>query len=169
MKVASLEAVFRALNEARVRYVVVGGLAVIAHGYVRLTQDLDLVVALDEPNARNAMRTLGSLGYRPRVPVQAVEFADAAARERWMREKQMLVFQLISDLHPTVTIDVFVQEPFPFDEEWERVSRQRVAPGVEAPVVSLPTLLALKRAANRPGDRIDIDMLSRQLPPPAGA
>ncbi len=42
MKLASLEAIVRALNEGSVRYLIAGGLAVNAHGYVRLTQDVDL-------------------------------------------------------------------------------------------------------------------------------
>ena len=41
VKVRSLEEVFRALQEADARYLVVGGLAVIAHGYVRITTDLN--------------------------------------------------------------------------------------------------------------------------------
>ncbi|BET69678.1 hypothetical protein ASA1KI_45960 [Opitutales bacterium ASA1] len=162
MKLSSLEAIFRALNDAGSRYLVVGGLAVIAHGYLRFTQDLDLVVSLDDANIRNALRALETLGYRPKVPVRMSEFADPATRESWIREKQMLVFQLVSDLHPTVAIDLFVEEPFPFDVEWHKAATQPLAPGASARVVSLPTLLALKRAADRPNDRIDIDMLSRQ-------
>lgn len=41
MEVNDLEAVVGALNRADVAYVVVGGLAVIAHGYLRTTADLD--------------------------------------------------------------------------------------------------------------------------------
>ncbi|RME71390.1 MAG: hypothetical protein D6781_04340 [Verrucomicrobia bacterium] len=162
MKLHSLEAVFRALNEAGVRYLVAGGVAVIAHGYVRFTQDLDLVIALDEPNAREAMKTLGRLGYQPRIPVKAEQFADAATRESWIREKQMLVFQLVSNAHPTVAIDVFVREPFDFEKEQRNAVRHELAPGVIVPVISLETLLRLKREANRPHDQQDIRMLTRQ-------
>lgn len=170
MKLASLETVFRALNQAGVRYLVVGGLAVIAHGYVRFTQDLDLVIALEEQNARLAVEVLKQLGYRPRVPVQPEAFADRSQRETWIREKQMLVFQLVSDRHPTVSIDVFVHEPFPFEEESRRALRHELAPDVIVPVVSLDTLLRLKREANRPNDQQDLRMLARQhglSPPPS--
>ncbi len=162
MKLASLEAVFRTLKAADVRYLVVGGLAVIAHGYVRFTQDLDLVISLDDANARAAMEALERLGYRPKVPVRATDFADCDKREAWIREKQMLVFQLLSDAHPTVGIDVFVREPFDFSEEASRAVSHELAPGVDVPVVSLATLLALKRAADRPNDRQDVKMLLRQ-------
>ena len=44
MEVLSVEAIVRALNTAKAKYLVVGGLAVNAHGFVRLTRDVDLVL-----------------------------------------------------------------------------------------------------------------------------
>jgi hypothetical protein len=46
MKLSSLEAIATALRDADVRYLVVGGLAVAAHGHGRATFDIDLVVQL---------------------------------------------------------------------------------------------------------------------------
>ncbi|MDZ4788806.1 MAG: hypothetical protein SH807_07695 [Blastochloris sp.] len=43
MKLLSLDIVIQTLNQAQVRYLIVGGLAVNAHGYVRTTMDVDLV------------------------------------------------------------------------------------------------------------------------------
>jgi hypothetical protein len=60
----SIEAIVRALNEARVRYLIVGGLAVVAYGYVRFTADLDLFVDLEEENLRRALDA-GKLGLPP--------------------------------------------------------------------------------------------------------
>ncbi len=47
MKVDDIRTILRALNDADVRYLIVGGLAVVAHGYVRFTQDIDLVIQLE--------------------------------------------------------------------------------------------------------------------------
>ena len=44
MEVRSVEPIMRALNTAEVQYLIVGGLAVNAHGYVRLTRDVDIVL-----------------------------------------------------------------------------------------------------------------------------
>ena len=44
MKVASVEAIVRTLDEHDVRFLIVGGIAVNAHGYGRTTFDLDLVI-----------------------------------------------------------------------------------------------------------------------------
>ncbi len=37
------EPLFRALNASEARYVVVGGVATVLHGYARLTADIDLI------------------------------------------------------------------------------------------------------------------------------
>ena len=61
MKLASIEAIARALNDAGVPFIVVGGLAVNAHGYGRATQDIDLVISLDPGAVRAAFQALGTL------------------------------------------------------------------------------------------------------------
>ena len=81
MKFAIFDAICKALNEADVRYLVAGGLAVNAHGYLRLTYDIDLVIQLDPKNILAAFDTMASLGYRPSVPVTGDQFADARQRK----------------------------------------------------------------------------------------
>ena len=56
MEVRSVEAVVRALNDAGAEYLIVGGLAVNAHGFVRLTRDVDLVLRLGSENADRGLR-----------------------------------------------------------------------------------------------------------------
>jgi len=64
------------LNAANVRYVVVGSVATILHGYVRVTTDIDLIVDLQVEEAEKVIKTLSETGYKPRIPVDAIEFAD---------------------------------------------------------------------------------------------
>lgn len=158
MKTASIKAVFRALHGAHVRYIVVGGLAVIEHGFLRQTKDIDLVIELEPANIRLGLEALGSLGYFPRVPIGPAEFANPEMRERWIREKGMLVLNLFSDLHIETPIDIFVRHPFDFTIEFDRCVAEEVD-GVPVHFVSLPTLLQLKAEAGRPHDLIDIEQL----------
>lgn len=51
----------RLLNAAGVEYVLVGGYALAAHGYVRMTQDIDIAVAVDPENTRRWIEALGQL------------------------------------------------------------------------------------------------------------
>lgn len=159
MKLAAFEAIAGALRDARVRYLVAGGLAVNAHGYVRLTYDVDLVIQLKPENIRPAFVALAGLGYRPTVPVTAEQFSDAAQRARWIRDKGMQVLNFASDRHRPVSVDVFVTEPFDFDREYEAALQGELAPGLTVRFVSIPTLIAMKQLANRPRDLDDIEHL----------
>ena len=159
MKLAAFEAIVTALRDARVRYLVAGGLAVNAHGYLRLTYDVDLVIQLDADNIRTAFGALASLGYRPSIPVTAERFADEAQRARWIRDKGMQVLNFASDRHRPVTVDVFVTEPFDFDSEYEAAMQGKLAPGLTVRFVSISTLIAMKQLANRPRDLDDIEHL----------
>ncbi|MBI2898430.1 MAG: hypothetical protein HYY06_33070 [Deltaproteobacteria bacterium] len=72
------EPVVRALNEDRVRYVAVGGLAVVLHGHARLTADLDIIVDLSPDEASRAMACLTRVGMRPRAALRCIQQARGA-------------------------------------------------------------------------------------------
>jgi hypothetical protein len=157
----SVEAIVRALNEAGVRYLIAGGLAVVAHGYLRFTADVDLILDLETDNLRKALDALKSLGYSPRVPVLAEQFLDGEVRARWIREKGMKVFSLISARHPKTDVDLFAEAPLDFERAFANVTRVEVSPGVRATFVSLEDLLFLKKQAGRPLDLEDIRQLEQ--------
>lgn len=159
MKLAAFEALAAAFRDAGVRYLVAGGVAVNAHGYLRLTYDVDLVIQLRPDNISAAFKALDGQGFRPTVPVTAEEFADDATRTAWIRDKHMQVLNFYSELHRPVTVDVFVSDPFDFDREYDNAMRGELAPGLTVRFVSLPTLIAMKQVANRPRDLDDIEHL----------
>lgn len=163
MKVSSFQGIARALQDAGVRYLVAGGLAVNVHGYLRFTKDVDLVVQLESDNIRRALAALGTLGYRPTIPVRAELFADPAQRETWARDKGMQVFQLWSDQHRETPIDIFVTEPFAFDQEYAQALVKPLQDDLSVPFVTIPTLIRMKQLADRPQDRIDIEYLRARL------
>lgn len=163
MRLTSFEAIAVALQEAGVRYLVAGGLAVNAHGYLRFTKDVDLVIQLDKDNLQRALAALSDLGYQPAVPVTFNQFADANQRATWMREKGMQVLQLWSESHPETSIDIFVFEPFDFDDEYERALVKPLRDDLPIRFVSIPTLIRMKEAAGRAQDRADIEQLRMRL------
>jgi hypothetical protein len=152
----SVVGIARVFQETRVRYLIVGGLAVIAHGYVRFTSDVDIVLDMEPDNLRRAVSALGRLGYRPRAPVPLESFADAATRESWIRDRHMLVFSLWNPQSPATEVDLFVASPFDFSRAYAAAVRRVLEPGVEATFVGLDDLLELKAKAGREVDKDDI-------------
>ncbi|MCG3139093.1 MAG: hypothetical protein HJJLKODD_02971 [Phycisphaerae bacterium] len=163
MKKESLRKIMQTLQTHEVRFLLVGGLAVNAHGLIRHTVDVDLVIQLQTDNIVKAFQALSTLGYRPMIPVNASEFADTQQRSSWIREKGMRVLQFRSNEHRTVTIDVFVEEPFPFDEEYDHALLKDLIGGIPVRVVTLKTLIKMKEAAGRPRDLSDIAELQHRL------
>jgi hypothetical protein len=83
MEVRSVEDIVRALNEANVQYLIVCGLAVNAHGFVRLTRDVDLVLQLDPGNVSKGLNALLDIGYKMSIPARPEDFANPGIRENW--------------------------------------------------------------------------------------
>jgi len=152
------EDVFRKLGERKIRYAVAGGVALVLHGAVRFTADLDLIVELSAENLNNFMSAMNELGYKPRLPVKTEDFADPLTRESWIDEKGMKVFTFYHPEHQINQIDIFVKEPLKFDDIEKELVRIK-ARDVTIPVVSLTHLKILKRIAGRPQDMADISAL----------
>jgi len=136
MEVRSVEAIVKALNGADARYFIVGGLAVNAHGFVRLTRDVNIVLALDPDNAARGLNALLAIGYQMSIPARPEDFANPEKREDWRRTKEMIVLKLWSDQHRRTPVDIFVYEPFEFTAESQIAATLEVCPGVPASVVS---------------------------------
>lgn len=155
-----IERVLAALERADVRYLVVGGVAVVFHGHLRTTRDLDLVIHLEPANLGRGLAALKELGYQPVAPVAIEAFGDEATRAQWVREKNLIVFSLWYPQRPGFQLDLFAREPFLFDEAYSRAARVQLESTMAA-VVSLSDLIALKRSAGRPQDLADIAALER--------
>jgi hypothetical protein len=160
MTLGSFGSLVRALDESGVRYLVAGGLAVNAYGYLRFTRDVDVVLELSPENIISAFAALGEIGYRPIVPVTAADFADPAKRSAWVRDKHMTVLSFWSESHRATPVDVFVTEPFDFGAEYAR-SLVKPLGAVAVRFVSIATLIRMKEAAGRPQDRIDVEYLRK--------
>lgn len=163
-----LEAILVALSESGCRFLVVGGVAVVMHGHMRFTRDLDLFIDLEQTNLLLAISALKALGYGPRAPVPLDAFADAQQRRTWIEEKGMVVFSLWSATRPATEVDIFAEPPFDFDELWGRAVVASIG-GHDIPVVALSDLRRLKALAGRPQDLTDIEALSRLHGEPDGS
>ncbi len=153
--------VFVELQQRNIRYLVAGGFAVNFHQVQRATVDLDLIVHLEKPNVLEFVKLMNELGFVPRIPVKAEQFADPIERARWIDEKGLMVFSLMNSQHSFETIDVFVQEPSPFEELYQRRLEVK-AFGSVIHVIGKEDLIQMKRIAGRDKDLFDIQQLEKK-------
>jgi hypothetical protein len=151
---------FETLNKSDIRYVVVGGLATVLHGFVRLTVDIYLAVNLTPDEAKKAISILAQLGLVPQLPLNPSDFANLQTRQTWNREKNIQVFSMIDPRNPLRIVELFVENPVPFEDLWSRSITVQVET-VSIRIASLVDLIHLKRLAGRPQDMIDIEQLEQ--------
>lgn len=160
-------AIFRALNDHRVDYVVIGGVAVQAHGVSRSTLDVDIVVRREAPNyrrLRDAVVALGAAfpatdprGFLELDPTDDVDLARA----------QIARIPTRSGL-----LDL-IRDP-PGADHFPRLVDRAVTVtvrGVAIPMVGLDDLISMKRASGRPKDLADIAELTsgNDVSPPSSS
>lgn len=147
-----------ALVRADVRFVVVGGVAVVLQGYPRLTADLDLAIDLDEAPLRRALDALEELGLVPLLPVSSRDFADPVQRAQWVDERDLRVFTMHDRADPLRQVDLFAEDPIPFEDLWSRAMVVDLD-GVSIRVASVDDLITMETMAGRPRDLEDIQAL----------
>ena len=151
---------FRALDREKVRYLVVGGVAVNLHGIGRLTVDVDVMLALDQENLGRFVAVAKSFALKPIIPVSVDDIADASKVRSWIKEKHMLAFALRSPDPATPTLDVLVNPVVPFEEAFARRVTTPVE-GLAVPVASIDDIIRLKTGTGRKKDEADILALNQ--------
>ncbi len=161
VELSSLRMIFSKLNKAGVRYLVVGGLAVVAHGYLRFTAGIDLFIDPESVNLAKAVDVFTELGFKPRAPVEMKNFINAETRESWVREKNLKVFSLWNPASPRTEVDIFVEPPLPFEKAEMRSKTFEVDDQLKMRVVGLDDLIQMKLSAGRRKDIDDVENLRK--------
>lgn len=135
------------LASHNVRYIVIGGVAVIAHGVPRFTLDLDIVI---EATRDNATRLVAALREARLGTAFEIEPADVLAQE-------IILFR------DWLALDVHTKPPgFDFETAWVR-RRIETVDGVPVNILSIEDLIASKEATGRPVDLEDVVHLREVL------
>lgn len=150
----------RLLVQAKVDFVLVGGLAVALQGYQRVTMDVDVVLAMDEANLQNFISAAKSSGLRPTIPVPLESLTQPALIGQWFHEKGMLAFSLRTDETKATVIDVLVRPVVPFAQLKRDATIIKVG-ALDIPVASIAHLIEMKSGTGRSKDMIDIEELRK--------
>lgn len=137
--------VFEQLDKHSVRYVVIGSVAAVLHGYLRRVRDLDIVVSSKAEEANAAVRALAAAGFVSTIPlpvtmVSMLRLFDGGGRE----------------------VNAMVRWYVPFLELYEQSNLVAVGP-VSIRVASVPHLIQAKEATGLPADLDDVKHLADLL------
>jgi len=144
--------IVKALKKAGVEFAVAGGYAVSLHGAVRGTIDLDFVISLNEKNMHKLQDCLVSLGYRSKLPVTADEIHKF--RKEYIEKRNLIAWSFYEASNPAHIIDIIITEDLR-----KLTSQNMSAYGEKIPVLSLKSLIQMKRRSNRPQDKEDVKAL----------
>jgi len=148
------------LHEQGVEHIIIGGLAVSAHGHVRPSKDLDVVPS---PTRENLGRLVAALVGINAVEADVSDFKPAGLPMSATRVEDLLQggnFCLVTDLGD---LDIFQwASGIEADDLYAELDREALpgsVEGVPVRVCGLKHLRAMKRAAGRPQDLADLERL----------
>lgn len=132
------------LAEHKVRYLVVGGYAVMKYTEPRFTKDLDLWIATDEGNAEAVFRALQKFGA-PLKDLAPTDFRQAG-----------YFYQMGN---PPFRLDIMMSIPgVSFEAAWANRDETRIE-GLVIPFISKADLIKTKEASGRDQDLLDVKKL----------
>ena len=103
------------LQDSRVDFVIVGGVAAALHGNPRVTFDIDIVPSLAPDSWAAAVELLWGLGARPRIPEPLERIRDVRQVRVWREEKGMLALNFRTP-DGSADVDLLVGEADGFDD-----------------------------------------------------
>jgi predicted nucleotidyltransferase len=139
----------KAFNDCQVKYLMIGGYAVMHYTEPRFTKDLDVWVEATEDNGRRVFRALGQFG----APLADVTPADFS--------QEGLFYQMG---RPPARVDILTSVTgVRFADAWPRRTEVDFG-GVGVNLVSRDDLICMKSALGRPRDLMDVEELKKAPP-----
>lgn len=152
--------ILEALQTNKVRYLIIGGLAVNLYGVPRVTQDVDLIISTDHSNILRLLSVLKKLGYVPRLPVDPEKLADPETVKDWTKNKNMKAFSFYNMKENYKVVDIVLVHPLDFESSFKNKTIKKVK-DVEIFLASMDDLMRTKAESGRPQDISDIEMLKK--------
>ena len=153
------EEILRAFQKEKVKYVLVGGIAVNLLGSLRSTADLDILVEMSDSNLAKVVRIFKKQKYRVKQPVDPIGIADKKIREDWIKNKHMKAFNFYKE-EGLKEVDLIIDSPISYKEAIKTAEFIRIG-SIALPVISIDNLIKMKKRSGRPVNKFDIGELKK--------
>ncbi|MBI5555993.1 MAG: hypothetical protein HY920_09120 [Elusimicrobia bacterium] len=152
--------IFKEFNAKKIKYMVVGGLAVNFYGIPRMTYDIDILLCLNDENVHTFLGLMKKWDFKPKAPVNIMDFADQEKRKDWLTNKNMKAFNFVNPQWGVSEIDIILDSPVSYEEAIISVKGVDLK-GIIVPTISIKDLIKMKQISNRQQDISDICHLTR--------
>lgn len=153
------EEIFRKFEEQGVKYIIVGGMAVNIHGYIRATTDLDILAEMADDNLAKIVNILKEEGYKVKQPVDPIVIANEETRRGWIENKNMKAFNFYKEDF-FKEVDIIIESPINFETALKTVCNYKIS-DLTLPVISMDNLIKMKKGSARGIDKLDISQLRK--------
>ncbi len=143
-----------ALEQAGVRYAIVGGYAVALHGAVRGTMDIDVAINWNLNSLRKTETALGEIGLVSRLPVSAGEVFRF--RDEYVKNRNLVAWNFFNPEDVSQQVDIIIT----YDLKGKGRLRLQTRSG-ELQLLKLADLIKMKRQSGRPQDLEDVKALEK--------
>ena len=152
--------ILEGLYKSKVKYLIVGGLSVNLYGVPRVTQDIDIVIAMDRENVLKITFLLKELGYVTRLPVSPDDLANPDKVKDWIENKNLKAFSFYHKNENYKVIDIVLVHPLDFEKSFKNRTVKR-AKDIDIYLASIDDVVKMKEFSGRPQDLSDIEMLNK--------
>ncbi len=152
--------ILEGLYKSKVKYLIVGGLSVNLYGVPRVTQDIDIVIAMDRENVLKITSLLKELGYVPRLPVSPEDLANPDKVKDWIENKNLKAFSFYHKNENYKVIDIVLVHPLDFEKSFKNRTVKK-AKDIDIYLASIDDVVKMKEFSGRPQDLSDIEMLNK--------
>lgn len=153
------EEILLAFQKYRVKYILVGGIAVNLLGSLRNTADMDILLEMSDDNLKKAVTILKKNGYGVKQPVEPLGIADKKTRECWIKEKHMKAFNFYKE-NGLKEVDIIIDTPVSYEDAKKDILWIKGG-DIKIPVISIDNLIKMKKNTGRSIDKLDIEELKK--------
>ena len=148
------EKIFKEFKKKKVKYVIVGGIALNLLGSMRNTADLDILAEMTDENLGKIVKILKKFGYTVKIPVDPMGITDEKTRRDWITKKHMRALNFYRP-DSFEQVDIIIASPVSYETACIKAVDIRFDK-LLLPVISIDHLIKMKKAADRGIDRMDI-------------
>lgn len=144
----------KAFDAGKLDYALVGGYAVVAHGAIRGTVDIDIILKNTKKDFILAEKILKKLGLVSKLPVSAAEVFEF--RREYIKNRNLIAWSFVNADNPIEMVDIIITHDL-------RKMKKKLIPlgGIKVKILDIQDLIKMKSSTRRKQDKEDVKALKK--------